>query len=158
MKLRETLHRYNSKSSDFRLRDEGSLEERNLTLERTFSFSTIRHPVAEISSCKEKGNFLIVYRLLPRHALPRNTLSLPLTDLSQTPDERQTRFLEKRSTHFPGKIYGPLGRGLIHNPRVVSNIITDSLNPLYLGNRSRYPDKTKSGSNGTVSSVPSSGF
>ena len=69
------------------------------------------------------------------------SLAPSLTDLSQTADKRQTRFLEKRSTHFQEEIQ------VIHNRY-------ENFELSYLDNRLRYRDKTKRDFNGTVSSIP----
>ena len=57
IKIRKTLNRYNSEDNYFRSMSERSLEARNLALWNAFLVISIRLPVAEISSCKGKGNF-----------------------------------------------------------------------------------------------------
>ena len=98
------MNRYNSEDIHFRSMNQRSLEARNFTLSNAFSFIPIRLPVPEISSCKAKGNFrsftisvLVAYSDL--------SLAPRLTDLSQNPDKRQTRFLENA---FREKIYRSL--------------------------------------------------
>ena len=57
LKLEKILNRYNSGNNNFRSMDESSLEALKCVLWNAFLFIPIRLPVAEISSCKEKGNF-----------------------------------------------------------------------------------------------------
>ena len=111
IKIRETLNRYNFKDIDFRSTSRRSLEAWNFALWDAFLFIPIWLPIAKISSCKEKGNFwsftisiLVIYSDL--------SLAPRLTNLSQTPDEWQTRFLEV--VGISRKKCRSLGRGSIH--------------------------------------------
>ena len=149
IKIRKNSNRCNSVDSDFRSTDERSLETRNLALWNALSFISIRFMVPEISSFKEKSNFwsftislLVAYSDL--------SLAPRFTDLSQTSDEWQTRFLKKKNVVH------------ISRKKCRSRSIHDSLHYythyeifdcLYLGNRLRYRDETKKDFNGTVSSI-----
>ena len=132
----------------------------------TFTFKTLfdssRYDFRFPRYRRAKGKVIFLIVCHPCRSLVAGSRSLSL-GLSQTPDEWQTtRFLEKRSsTHFPGIICRPVGRELIHNLRVASNIIIYGFfePPLapYISAIDR--DKTKSGSNDTVSSIfPRVGF
>ena len=90
VKIIETLKRYNFEDSHFRSINERSLEARNLPLQNVFLFISIRFPVPELSSCKEKDNFqsLIIFILVRYSDL---SLAPRLTDLSQTADKDRRR-------------------------------------------------------------------
>ena len=66
IKIRKTLNRYNFEDNDFRSTSERSSEARNLAFWNPFRFIPIRLSIAEISSSREKRNFLIVYYFHPR--------------------------------------------------------------------------------------------
>ena len=57
IKIKKTLNRYIFENTDFRLTSKGSLEAWNCALQNVFRFISIRLPVPEISSCKEKVIF-----------------------------------------------------------------------------------------------------
>ena len=63
IKIKKSLNRCNFVDNDPLSTSERPLEARNLALQDAFRFIPLRLPVPEISSCKGKGNFLIVYCL-----------------------------------------------------------------------------------------------
>ena len=67
----------------------------------------------------------------------------------QTSDRRDSR--KSRSTQFPGKIYRSLDGATIHNFCTFEHY--GYFESLYLGNRLRYREKSKSGFIGMVSSI-----
>ena len=127
------MNRYNLENNDFRSISKRPSKVGNLTLWNAFSFISIPLSVPEISSCKEKGNFssFIISVLLAYSDL---SLAPCLTDLPQTRDKRQTRFLEKRNYEFLWKNIGDrLAGPFLYRLKHYGNFRS-----LYLGNRSRY--------------------
>lgn len=128
MKLGETLNRYNFEDRNFRLTNRRSLEARNLALWNAFWFTSISFSIPEISSCKDKDNFLII-PFLVRYSDFSFPFSLPPRLKFQTTDRRDSSWGEKNIGH---RVADPF---IIFIPKYFKS--------LYLGNRSRYRDETK---------------
>ena len=77
------MNRYNFEDNNFRSTSKRSLETRNLALWNAFLIIPIRFPVAEISSRKEKDNFLIIIYPSSSSSLSRISRFTYLFQISQ---------------------------------------------------------------------------
>ena len=122
------------------------------SLTYTFWIISIRLPVPEISSRKEKDNF---WSFTISVFVTYSDLSLApcLADLSQIPDKRQTRFLKERISRKKYRVTGTRRELVTLSSRVIGHFES-----LYLDNGLRYRDKTKSDFNGMVFSISWTAF